>query len=236
MDKNGQEQAISIGLTVPQSSFVEDYTARQQQIISRKREKLAKFGPYTGARLWQGIHLNLIYVILILLVVANTVIAVLEGLDALFVGFRLPLIDLVFHIFLFLAFVFFTLWNAALVRYERVMTEKMIPAIIGFLFSVMNLAGTIAFVIWAFTYNGLGSRVQFTSDPIGFISLGVVSGVMFLWYNVNMGAWLLLLIVRYNHSKTIEMLNIVTENRLTQSMILATRKQTPQLHKHDVEA
>jgi len=236
MDKNGQEQAISIGLTVPQSSFVEDYTARQEQIISRKREKLAKFGPYTGARLWQGIHLNLIYVILILLVVANTVIAVLEGLDALFVGFRLPLIDLVFHIFLFLAFVFFTLWNAALVRYERVMTEKMIPAIIGFLFSVMNLAGTIAFVIWAFTYNGLGSRVQFTSDPIGFISLGVVSGVMFLWYNVNMGAWLLLLIVRYNHSKTIEMLNIVTENRLTQSMILATRKQTPQLHKHDVEA
>lgn len=223
-------------MTVPQSSFVEDYTARQQQIISRKREKLAKFGPYTGARLWQGIHLNLIYVILILLVVANTVIAVLEGLDALFVGFRLPLIDLVFHIFLFLAFVFFTLWNAALVRYERVMTEKMIPAIIGFLFSVMNLAGTIAFVIWAFTYNGLGSRVQFTSDPIGFISLGVVSGVMFLWYNVNMGAWLLLLIVRYNHSKTIEMLNIVTENRLTQSMILATRKQTPQLHKHDVEA
>jgi len=102
-----------------------------------------------------------------------------------------------------------------------VLTEKINPAIFGFLFSALHLVGTIAFIVWAIDYDGLNTRVQFTSDPIGFISLGIVSGALFSGFCVVLTAGLLLLVIRYHWRKNIEMVNILTKGQLPKAMTAA---------------
>lgn len=219
---NGGDDSVVLGLNAPPPLV--GNKAGQTEAERARQHKLATFGPYTKARLWKGIRLNINYFILAFLVILSTIIAVIEGLDSLYVAFRIPLINLIFHIVLFLLFVFYTLWNAAMVTRERVQTEKMSPAIVGFSFSVLHLCGTIAFIIWAVTYDGLNTRVQFTSEPIGFISLGIVSGALFVGYILGMGVWVLLLHDRYNHSKSIETINIASGYTLEERMVAAATK------------
>jgi len=193
---------------------------------SQLRKRIAEYGPLTKARLWHGLPLNINYIVLYLFLFASGFIAVVEGLDMLFEAFRRPLVNLIFHIVLFLWAIFFTLLNAALMWRERLLTEKIIPVIVGTNFSMLHLSATISFIVWAVAYDGLNTRVQFSSDPVGFIALGICSGVYFLWYMIGLGIFLLLLVMRRNHAKLVEVMNVLSGNQVSAKMYKAAMEQS----------
>ena len=75
-------------------------------VISRRWE----LGPTTALGFFGTIKINLGFAVLLLLLLPSTFIAIAEGLDALYVGFRIPLINLLFHGVLFLLFAAYSTW------------------------------------------------------------------------------------------------------------------------------
>ncbi len=192
---------------------------------AESRARALQRGPMSYSRFLGGITFNLGYIVLFFLAAVSTVLAVLEALDALAVGFRIPLIPLIAHVILFVLFMMFSVWRVSGFMMERILEDRLQATLVGVLFTMMHFAGTVAFIIWTAKYGDANKRVAFSDEPVGLIAFMAISAGLFVWYGICIVAWTLLCAMRYDHNKAIETIEIVTGGKLHDIMATAAGAQ-----------
>ena len=153
------------GREEPSSFEGADY-ARSGDLWTRETyAKASTMSPRTTTRFLTVGKPSLLWLTIVVLVILNSVLFVLYLLDAIGVGFRSPLTLVTSSGVLFVLFCILSVYAAYRFKYERVMEDWLSLLYITVIFTVVNLAAFLTFLIWALQHPEFWKEVDFDDNP-----------------------------------------------------------------------
>ncbi len=165
-------------------------------------------GVQTQSKLVSWSHFSWLWVAFsIVLLVGNGILMVFLGFDLIGAGISNPLVLVIWHFVLAMGFGIITVVSAVFFTQEELLQDRLRLPILSGLWSLYNGVGTILFLGWIIDHPSLHSDVQFNDNPSAYASFVGISGVLFLWFWVNVAAMVIAWVVHYNQRKYLEVLN-----------------------------
>lgn len=146
---------------------------------------------------------------LLLFIVGNGGLAVITGLDTTGVGPGLPLLDIIWHFALFVAFGVLLIYLIVQVGNETLVTDRVRLPLIVANAMLFNLVMTFVFLTWVLDNTSQHAQVDYSDNMKAYSSFVTISGISFLWFFVVVAVSLLTWLIHYNQRKTLELIDLV---------------------------
>lgn len=173
-------------------------------------------GPHTESGPYSNVHVIKLnypswgWAITIALLIANGILAILYALDFLEVGFRSPLVPIIWSgvqlVFFALLWVF-ALWYW---MWERLSEDRLGVVVISTCGTVTNLLAFIIFLIW-FLNNNTTGKISFASNPRTYSQFGDANVAGFVMYIILLLATLMVMAHRVWWKKILLLMDILSQ-------------------------
>jgi len=165
-------------------------------------------GIHTQSKLVSWTHFSWLWVAFsLVLLVGNGILMIFLGFDLIGAGISNPLVLVIWHFILALGFGIITVISAVFFTQEELLQDRLRLPVLSGLWTLYNGVGTILFLGWIIDHPSLHSDIQFNDNPSAYASFLGISGVLFLWFWVDVVAMVIAWVVHYNQRKYLEVLN-----------------------------
>lgn len=204
-----------IGNFIPSNMFT---------VVSQRKKKLTYLNALAGnTRTAQPLIdsglLTWTWIIYCLLVAGNAALIVVIGLDVVGIGPGLPLLDIIAHFVLFVAFAALFIYAVIQLGKETVIGDRMGLTVVSFNASVYNFVMTFVFLSWILDNTSQHAEVDYSDNMKAYSSFIGISVWSVVWFFVVCAVTCVVLYARYLKRKveeTIDMALSVQNQHLEQ--------------------
>ncbi len=186
--------------------------------------------PYSGAKFVSWSYASWTWVFLVALVIFNGVLAILYALDFLEVGFRAPMVPLIWSGAQLICFALVWVFVVLNFFWEQLSQDRSSSVAIATAGAVTNLLAFILFLIWVIN-NNTTSKISFDDNPRAFSQYADANVAGFVMYVVLLGVALMAAAQRLLWEKTLVALDIVSRSPGSQTLSVvfaaAAKQQRP---------
>lgn len=142
--------------------------------------------PYSQARFVKWTYPSWSWVFIVALLIFNGILAILYALDFLEVGFRAPLVPLIWSGIQFLCFGLLWVFVVFYFFWEQLLEDRSGAVVVTTAGTLTNLLAFILFLIWAIN-NNTTSKLSFDDDPRAFTQYANANVAAFAMYMILLG-------------------------------------------------
>jgi len=173
--------------------------------------------PYSGAKFVHWTYASWTWVFLVALLIFNGILAILYALDFLEVGFRTPLVPLIWSGVQLLCFALvwvFVVWSFF---WEQLSQDRSSSVAIATAGTITNLLAFILFLIWVVN-NNTTSKINFDDNPRAFSQYADTNVAAFAMYVVLLGVSLVAASQRLLWEKTLLAMDVLSRSPGSQTL------------------
>lgn len=185
--------------------------------------------PYSGSKFIRWTTPSWSWVLIVALLIFNGILAILYALDFLEVGFRTPLVPLIWSGVQFI--LFGLLWILAVWGFfwEQLLEDRAGAVAIATAGTCTNFLSFVLFLIWVVN-NNMTSKLSFDDDPRGFTQYANANVAAFTMYVVLLAVALTAVVLVLMWEKTLIALDYVARSPGSQTLATVLQQAAREQH------